>query len=149
MRQDSNRGERNAIKSQGDAYKQEAGERVTANSYEAPYSRDIDANAHLSGGNSLARWKRTLREGSDFQVQTYYDRTNRYEPNFAENRDTFDVDYLQRLKIVARQQFLWGAGARWSAGRATEVVSGLTFDQLHRTDHLFTGFFQDDIDLVK
>ena len=149
FRVDSTKGDRDAITIQGDAYKQEDGERVTATSYTPPYSRDIDANAHLSGGNVLARWKRTLNEGSDFQVQAYYDRTNRYEPNFAENRDTFDVDYLQRLKIAGRQQFLWGAGARWSAGRATQVVSGLTFDPLDRTDHLFTGFFQDDIDLVK
>jgi len=141
-------GSRDTLTVQGDLYRQADGERVTATSYTPPFSTDVDANAQLSGGNLLARWTRKLNERDDVQVQAYYDRTNRAEPNFAEDRDTFDVDFLQRLKLPARQQIIWGAGARWSAGRAREVVSGLTFDPLHRTDHLFTGFLQDEINLI-
>jgi hypothetical protein len=29
------------------------------------------------------------------------------------------------------------------------IVSGLTFTPIHRTDELYTGFFQDDISLVR
>jgi iron complex outermembrane recepter protein len=134
---------------QGDLYKEEAGERVQATSYTAPFSRVIDANAHLSGGNLMGQWRRIFRDGDDVQVQVYYDRTNRHEPNFDELRDTFDIDFLDRVRLRWRQQISWGLGLRLSTGRATEVVSGLTFDPLTRTDQLYTGFLQDEIGLVE
>lgn len=140
--------DRDTVTVQGDFYTEGAGESVQATSYTAPYSRTIDANAELSGGNVLARWKRVIREGNYIQLQTYYDRTNRYEPNFGENRDTFDADFLQRLKLPARQEFTWGLGARFSNGRAIQVVSGLTFNPNDRTDQLFTAFLQDEISLI-
>ena len=148
FRVDWSRREHETITVEGDLYREEAGERVTATSYTPPFSRDIDANAHLSGGNLLARWKRDLSPGSDIQVQAYYDRTNRAEPNFFETRDTFDVDLLHRIHLSERQQILWGLGARFSLGDAPAVVSGLTFDPQQRTDRLFTGFLQDEISLV-
>ncbi len=148
FRMDWSRGARDSFMVEGDTYKEEAGERVTATSYTQPFSRIVDANAHLSGGNVVGRWKRTLSEGNDIQVQAYYDRTNRHEPNFDELRDTFDIDLLHHFEVRGRQEVLWGLGARFSDGRATQVVSGLTFDPLHRTDQLLTAFLQDEIRLV-
>lgn len=138
---------RETITVQGDLYREEAGERVTATSYTPPYTRDIDGNAHLSGGNILARWKKDLDSG-DLQVQAYYDRTNRFEPNFDESRDTFDIDFLHHMRLPKDQQLLWGLGARVSVGKAPPVVSGLTFDPQNRTDQLYTAFLQDEIGLV-
>ncbi len=134
---------------QGDFYDEEAGESVQATSYTAPYSRIVDANAYLSGGNILARWKRTLGDGNDIQIQAYYDRTNRLEPNFGETRDTFDVDFLQRLRWRGRQEISWGLGARLNPIHNTEVVSGLSFVPARRTDELFTAFIQDEIQLIE
>ena len=85
---------------------------LQATSYTPPYSQIIDANALLSGGNILGRWKRILSDGNDIQVQVYYDRTNRQTPNFGEIRNTFDIDFLQRLRLPARQEVTWGLGAR-------------------------------------
>ena len=138
---------RDTVTIQGDLYRQEDGELVTATSYTQPYTRDIDANAHLSGGNLLARWKRELNGGDNIQVQTYYDRTDRHEPNFAETRDTFDIDLLHHIHIPKGQQLVWGLGARFSLGDAPAVVSGLTFTPQQRTDYLLTGFIQDEIPL--
>jgi iron complex outermembrane receptor protein len=143
------RNTRDTVTIQGDLYKEEAGERVTATSYTQPYSQDVDSNADLSGGNVLARWTRDFGDGNDIQVQAYFDRTNRREANFAEVRDTFDVDFLQRLRLPGRQQISWGGGVRFSAGNAPQVVSGLTFDPTRRTDQLLTGFLQDEIGLVE
>ncbi len=109
----------------------------------------VDANASLSGGNIMGRWEKTLRGGNDIQVQAYYDRTNRYEPNLGERRDTFDVDFLQRLRLPARQQVSWGLGARFSHANDIEVVTGLTFVPSRRTDDLLSGFVQDEISLVE
>lgn len=133
---------------QGDIYAEEAGERVTATSYTPPYQQNIDGNANLSGANLLARWKRTVNDGDVLQLQIYYDRTNRFEPNFGEIRNTGDVDFLQRVRAPWRQQISWGLGARFSAGNEIEVVSGLTFSPAQRTDYLLSAFLQDEIALI-
>ncbi len=140
--------DRDAYTVQGDIYVEEAGERVNAVSYTPPYSQNVDGNADLSGGNVLARWNRKIADGDDIQLQAYYDRTNRHEPNFGELRDTFDVDFLQHLRLPARQEVSWGLGARFSLGDDLEVVSGLSFQPRKRTDELFSAFVQDEIKLV-
>jgi iron complex outermembrane receptor protein len=139
---------RDSLTVQGDIYDQADGESVSAVSYTPPYAWTAYATDTVSGGNVLARWKRVQGDGSDIQVQAYYDRTNRYEPNFGEVRNTFDIDYLQRVRMWGRHEISFGAGARSSPARDIEVVSGLTFLPPRRTDYLVTGFFQDEVALV-
>ncbi|HEY7335206.1 MAG TPA: TonB-dependent receptor [Bryobacteraceae bacterium] len=148
FRMDWTRDARDAFTVQGDLYKQEDGERVDLATYTPPTQRTLDGDASLSGGNVLARWTRRLGDGKDFQLQAYYDRTNRYEPNLGENRDTFDVDFLARTSAPARQQISYGFGARSSEGGFIEAGSGLVFSPAHRADYLFSGFLQDEIGLV-
>ena len=148
FRVDWTRNDRDTFTLQGDIYDEGAGESVVATSYTPPYSQVLDGTALLSGANISGRWKRTLSQGNDIQLQAYYDRTNRHEPNFGDIRDTFDVDFLQRFQLDARQQISWGLGARFSRGNDIQVVSGLTFQPAERTDQLFTAFFQDEISLV-
>ena len=133
---------------QGDIYDQRAGESVVATTYAPPYQFVLDGNALLSGGNILGRWKRTMGEGQDIQVQAFYDRTNRYEPNFDDIRNTYDVDFFQRFRVPWRQEISWGLGARAVRANNPVVVSGLTFEPDPRTDTLFSGFLQDEISLV-
>jgi iron complex outermembrane recepter protein len=141
--------DRDTVTVQGDVYDEGAGESVTATSYAPPYSQTLVGTARLSGGNVLARWQRVLGEGQDFQFQVSYERANRHELNFIDNRDTYDVDFLDRFRLPARQQISWGVGARASHGYNPQVVSGLVFSPIVRTDDLFTGFFQDEIELVQ
>jgi iron complex outermembrane receptor protein len=139
----------NTFTLQGDMYSERAGESVSAVSYTAPYSQILDANAQLSGGNIMGRWTRKLSAENDIQVQVYYDRTDRREPNFIDLRNTFDIDFLQHLRWTKRQRLTWGLGTRFSLGDNPIVVSGLTFTPQKRTDSLYTGFFQDEISLVE
>ncbi|HEX4276605.1 MAG TPA: TonB-dependent receptor [Bryobacteraceae bacterium] len=148
FRMDWNKHDRDSFTVQGDIYGEEAGERVQAVTYAPPYQQDVDANQHLSGGNVMGRWKRTVRPGNDIELQAYYDRTNRHEPNFGELRDTFDVDFIQHLALPGRQKISWGLGGRWSLADDLEVVSGLEFRPAKRTDQLYTAFVQDEIGLV-
>lgn len=148
FRMDWAESKRDGFTLQGDLYDQRAGESVTATTYAPPYSQIIDRNAILSGGNILGRWERKTGEAEDTQLQVYYDRTNRYEPNFTDIRNTFDVDFLQRLRLPLAQELSWGLGARFSHGYEPEVVSGLTFVPGRSTDRLLSAFFQDDISLV-
>ena len=134
---------------QGDAYDELAGKSVNATSYTPPFSQIIDSNALLSGGNFMGRWKRIFSDGNDIQVQAYCDRTDRQAANFAEIRNTFDVDFLQRLRLPAQQEVSWGLGARVDPVDDMVVVSGLQFIPNKRTDYLATAFVQDEIGLVE
>jgi iron complex outermembrane receptor protein len=133
---------------QGDLYDEVAGKSVSATSYAPPYSQIIDADALLSGGNILGRWKRIFDQGNDIQVQFYYDRTDRLTPNYSEIRNTLDVDFLQELRLPWRQEVSWGVGARVDPVDDRVIVSGLQFVPHQRTDYLLTGFIQDQIGLV-
>ncbi len=149
FRMDWEKDTRDTFTLQGDVYDEGAAERVEATRYSPPSTQIVDGTAYLSGGNVLGRWQRVMGEGKDVQIQAYYDRTNRHEPNFADIRDTFDVDFMDRLPLPARQEISWGFGLRLSRGRNPVVVSGLTFQPTERTDQLFTVFFQDEIALVQ
>jgi iron complex outermembrane receptor protein len=148
FRIDWQRNSRDSFTLQGDIYDEVAGKSVGATSYTPPYSQNIESNALLSGGNLLGRWKRIFSDYNDIQVQVYYDRTDRQAANFAEIRNTFDVDFLQRLRLPGRQEISWGLGARVDPVDDKVVVSGLQFVPNKRTDYLFTAFIQDEIKLV-
>ncbi len=148
FRMDWNAGTRDAFTVSGDIYAQKDGEQVSVTSYAPPLSENRDGYEDLSGGNVMFKWTRKLSAGNDFQLQVYYDRTNRMEPNLGENRDTVDADFLQRTRWGARQELSYGAGVRVSQGRFNEVGSGLVFFPFHQTDYLLSAFLEDDINLV-
>jgi iron complex outermembrane recepter protein len=148
FRADWVRNSRDSFTFSGDIYAQAAGETVTRTSYTPPFSEIATGNADLSGANILGRWTRTFREGDDIQVQAYFDRTVRHEPNFGDIRNTYDVDFLQRFHLNPSNHVSWGLGARASAGFQPTVISGLYFNPNHRTDQLYTAFLLDDITLV-
>ena len=147
FRTDFTNGPRDAFTVQGDIYDEGAGETVGATYYTPPYSQTLQGTELLSGWNILGRWQRTQGEGKDFQLQAFFDRTDRHEPNFADYRNTYDVDFLDRFRLPW-QQISWGLGARASTGADPTIVSGLYFLPETRTDTLYTGFFQDEINLV-
>ena len=136
-----------ALMLEGDIYDQAFGESVVATSYTPPFKQNIDNYARLSGGNLNARWDHPIGAASSVRVQAYYDRNNRHEGNFGELRDTWDVDTLFTVP-TSRQQFSFGAGARFSRGHQLEVVSGLTFNPDHVVDRLLSLYGQDEITIV-
>jgi iron complex outermembrane receptor protein len=133
---------------QGDLYKGYAGQKIGLASYSPPFMTSLEQNAGLAGGNLLGHWKRALGAGSNIQVQTYYDRTSREQVNFAESRDTFDIDLIHTLPLPLRQKFLWGVGTRLSSGNVTQVVPTVVFTPNHHTEKLYSAFIQDEIPLI-
>ncbi len=132
---------------QGDLYSGRTGERTTLSYYDPPYSRIVESQGQLSGGNLTARWDHPMK-GSAVTVLAYYDRTRRVEPNFREVRDTFDVDLQHRLAWGDRNVLVSGLGYRVSSGR-TGALETLAFIPPDRTDHIFSAFLHDEIALVK
>jgi iron complex outermembrane receptor protein len=148
FRTDWAKNSRDTVTFQGDIYDEGAGTGVTVANYTQPYSQVVYGTERLSGGNILGRWQRVFGEGKDLQLQAFYDRTNRHQPNFADLRDTYDIDFLDRFRLPFRQQISWGLGARFSRGDNPVVVPGLTFLPSPRTDRLLSAFLQDEITLV-
>lgn len=107
----------------------------------------------LSGGHALARWRRTLAADSDVQVRFYYDRTDRDDPSFIDELDTFDLDLQHRFQLgpfagLASHDIVWGVNYRYTdndnrglgifalapARSADSVVSAFVQDQTPLTD---------------
>jgi len=137
--------DRDTFTLQGDLYNGEAGSKTGIAAYSPPSMFNVEQNAELAGGNLLGRWRRVLGDGSDVELQAYYDRTNRSQANFAEGRDTVDVDFLHHLTLPRHQDFLWGLGTRFSSGTTAQIVPTIAFIPNHLTDKLYSAFVQDEV----
>lgn len=103
---------------------------------------------NMRGGNLLGRWSRKFSNGSELQLQTYYDRTSRdLPPIFFEVRNTYSLEIQHQLTAGGKQNLVWGLGYRASTDD-TRKVSLLFFEPAGRTLHWFNAFAQDEFTLV-
>ena len=142
---------------QGDFYEGSAGERSRYPSLTpaTAFVTTVDQDEATRGGNGLFRWRRELSDDSDWALQTYYDRTERafLGNGFAEDRDTFDLDFQHRFPLGCRHSIIWGFGYRNTKDAirnsdltiGTQPITSLIPDQ--RADDLFSYFVQDEITL--
>jgi iron complex outermembrane recepter protein len=79
-------GDKDNFTVQGDIYNAESGERLSLATFSPPAESTADDTGYASGGNILARWQHTTGEGSDIQVQAYFDRTDRQDLELGETR---------------------------------------------------------------
>jgi iron complex outermembrane recepter protein len=134
---------------QGDLYKGNVGQRVNIASYSPSASINVVGTQDVSGGNILARWRRTVGAGSDIQVQAYYDRTYRIGPQLGESRNTVDLDFIHHLTLLPRQEFIWGVGARWSPSDFTQTVATVDLLPHSQSENIYSAFLQDEIAIVQ
>jgi iron complex outermembrane recepter protein len=104
---------------------------------------------NFDGQNLLGRWSHTISERSDFALQVYYDRYWFDNPEaLADEMQTFDIDFQQRINIRANHKVLWGLGYRFVHDEVSNRISyGLT--PTDRDMPLYTGFIHDEILLTK
>lgn len=102
----------------------------------------------VSGGDLLARWRRDLGNGSDIYLQVYFDRTQRIDPSLGESRNTWDIDFVHRLKVGSRNLFSYGAGLRWSPFYIEQTSQTVDIEPHKDTDHVHSIFLQDELQIV-
>jgi iron complex outermembrane receptor protein len=141
--------EKDAFTVQGDIYRVGSGERVSLASFSPPAETQPADTAYTSGGNLLARWQHTTGEGSDIQIQAYFDRTNRVDSEGGETRDTFDVDFVQHARTFGQQELTWGLGARISPSNFLQTSAGVNFLPNKQTDSIYSGFMQYELPIVR
>ena len=130
----------------GDIYDARLGTRPTITTYTPPYGITAERDAPLSGGNVVARYALPVGR-SRVEAQAYYMRSHRDEIPVAETRDTFDLDLQQTAPRWRRHQFVWGVGYRLTSGDITAIAPS-AFTPETRTDHLYSAFGQDDLEVV-
>jgi iron complex outermembrane receptor protein len=149
FRADWKSGQKDTFTVQGDIYRGESGERAFVASFSPPAEIQKDGKGYVSGGNLLARWQHTTGEGSDIQIQAYFDRTNRQDFELGETRDTFDVDFVQHTRVHDDQELTWGLGARVSPSNFIQTSAGVNFLPNKQTDSIYSGFVQYELPIVR
>jgi len=130
---------------QGDFYKGHSAKSILLTSPASNYQ--LDENVDVRGWNILSRWTKIFSDDSDMSLQFYYDRTERYEVELGETRDTFDIDFQHRFQLADNHNLIWGLGYRHT-GDNTGGSYTIIFNPSNRNDQLFSGFVQDDITIV-
>lgn len=106
----------------------------------------VGPSREISGANLIARYARQL-DGGSFQVQAYFDRTDRYHPNtFRETLDTYDIE-AQHTFRWGRHTMVWGGGYRESRDEIDNYPSQ-SFLPPNRTLTWSNLFVQDSIGLA-
>jgi iron complex outermembrane receptor protein len=108
-----------------------------------------NGDIRVDGGNVIGRWTHTISEQSEFTLQLFYDRTHRVIPGaFAEDLDTYDVDFQHRFPLGDRNDIVWGLGYRLIEDDVANTPA-LAFFPPSVSRQWFSGFVQDEIALVK
>jgi iron complex outermembrane recepter protein len=149
FRTDWDTGGANSLTLQGDIYDGYDGTRTSIAYYSPPSQINVDGAAKVSGGNLLGHWRHELSNGSDVQIQAYFDRTSRLEPQYGEVRNTFDIDFNHHLTLPHHQDFIWGLEAQVSPSDFIQTQATVNLVPQRHTDELYSGFVQDTIPLVE
>jgi iron complex outermembrane receptor protein len=120
---------------------------LQGDAYDGSIAQASNNDKTISGGNLIGRWSKTLQNGSDIQVQAYYDRTRRDYPGvFRENLYTYDIGLQHHFLLGAHHDVVWGGGYRLMRDEVTNSAA-LAFLPPDRTLGLANFFLQDNISL--
>jgi iron complex outermembrane receptor protein len=145
FRTDTTLSARDSLTTEGEIYQSNAGEiAFIPLSLSPPENAAVALRDRASGGNLLARWKRTLSPGSETSLQVYFDRTTRTDSTYSIGQNTFDMDFQHHFHLGERQDIVWGLGYR---DNLDEINPTLRISATPTDSHtrLFSSFAQDEI----
>jgi iron complex outermembrane recepter protein len=138
---------RDELSGQGGLRDSQAGQTWRFPTLEAPYLEAFNSTSDGSGAYAVLRWKRTLSASSDLRLQTYYTHRRIVDMFNGEKRNSYDVDFQHR-SAHGRHQVVWGLGYRFTSDNTRSSLK-VSFDPARRSDHLFSAFAQDAVDLLR
>lgn len=139
---------RDALTIQGDVYGGEVGQTYRINdSLESPYTRTLDVDVPIAGGDLLGRWNRRFSDASDMTLQLYYDRMEREDVVIEGYLHKLDLDLQYRLGMGMHQEIVCGLGYRFMSDELKGSFA-MSVSPESRTHGLISGFLQDEIALV-
>ena len=148
FRSDFNLSAKDAMTVQGDMVgTSEGGTLNVVLSNALPQQPTFVAQTKVSAGNILTRWTHTTSDNSEMSLQAYGNGYDRHEEGGYEGRRTFDLDFQDHLNVGSRHDLVWGLGYRTTSDNLTPKYSK-SFNPAQKTDHLFSGFLQDEFRLT-
>jgi iron complex outermembrane receptor protein len=106
------------------------------------------AETPLAGGNLLGRWARRLSDESDWQIQCYYDRTERDDLVVNDQRDMYDLDFQHRFPLGGWNEVIWGFEYRYNSDQLAGNGVLARFDPQRRDYDETSVFVQDKVTLL-
>jgi iron complex outermembrane recepter protein len=147
FRTDTTISAKDSLTTEGEIYQGNAGEiAFFPVSLLPPENATAALRDRYSGGNLLARWKRTFSPGSETSLQVYFDRTARSDSTYNLGQNTFDIDFQHHIVWGARQDIVWGLGYRVSSDEMAPTLRISVTPESRRTE-LFSSSVQDEITL--
>jgi iron complex outermembrane receptor protein len=140
--------QRDSVTAEADGYTGQSDQAVSVGSYMPLAQVVFDDTFAVSGGDFLLAWQRRYTGGSDFHFEGYFDRTNRQGQEFGEGRSTYDLDFINHLAMLPRQDLIWGAGARFSPSNFVQTLPTVDFEPHQETDYIYNAFLQDSFHVV-
>lgn len=98
----------------------------------------------------MGQWSHTFSARSDLQLQAYYDRSWRRDlPSTINDQiETYDIDLQHHFQIGKGNSLLWGAGYRLMHDNSQNTTTFVGFLPAIRNLHLYSGFIQDEIQIM-
>jgi iron complex outermembrane receptor protein len=122
---------------------------IQGNFYGGEIGQTAPGDVTVDGQNLIGRWTHPLANNSDLSVQLYWDRTHRRIPgSIAEVLNTYDIELQHRLNLGERNRLIWGGGYRFMQDEVKNAPA-IAFLPGRRDLHLFSGFVQDEINLLR
>ena len=148
FRVDTNISARDSLTIEGEAIGGNEGERATTVvSLLPPVNATVNLRDRFSGGDILARWKRTNASGSESSLQIYFDRSNRGDTTYGIGLNTLDFNFQRQQTWGSRQEFVWGLDYRVNSDH-TAMTNRIWFTPQDLTTQIFSAFVQDQIAIL-
>jgi iron complex outermembrane receptor protein len=108
-----------------------------------------DGSGDMFGFDTLARWKQRLSERSSYEVQAYFDHTDRNDYLAEVSLDTADVTFQHTFGLGERNDVIWGFGYRYTEARLDKAnTPAITIVNPSLALNLFSAFVQDEFKIV-
>ncbi len=135
---------------EGDYYYSDQSDRVAIQQPISPYLPMYDTSGIHEGWNVLGRIEREINEDSGLRLQVYYDASRQTGEAIGSVQKTrnFDVDFQHYFALPLRQQLTYGLEYRYLPTYQNDMALW-TWSRNERDSQLFTGFLQDEIELVE
>ncbi len=149
FRLDWDTSERDELMLQGAIYDGEADETGILTSLTPPSVLSATDTTELSGGHALLRFTHRQSDASEWVVQAYFDRAERFDDALGPiDVDTYDLDFQHRFPTGEHHELTWGLGYRRVEDDLPDAFT-VSFDPLSRGVDLWSAFVQDEIILME
>ncbi len=147
FRVDSQPTQADTLTLQGDIYHANINQLLDFPILTPPFRTLVTDSAQTSGWNFLSKWHHTISPTSDYDLQLYYDHTDRKEFFETERTETIDIEFQHRFLFTKRNDILWGLGYRLILDDL-HGLKNISITESKRDTQLFSGFVQDEITLI-